>query len=307
MNLKGKRILLTGATGFVGSHLSQELRRQEAEVLALTDETGFRIDVRDWPRIRAFGNEHGEIDLVYHLAALMFVPQSFDNPRDIYEVNVLGTLNILELCRLCSIPKIIFASSYVYGQPHYLPIDEEHPPNPQSPYARSKLLGEVLCKSYHDDYGISCAVLRVFNLYGEGQQGSLLIASILEQLRTGEIVLRDPEPKRDYLYVGDAIDAYVKAGQYARTTFEVLNIGSGRSYSVRDIAARIVQAWGKETNVNYLYQQRRADVADVVADIRKASDLLTWQPRVSFEEGIQRCVRQYKIQHKPGQQWASSA
>ena len=294
MGLNGKRILLTGASGFVGSHLSRELRRQGAEVLAIADKRASRIDIRDWQGIRAFGGQLGRIDLTYHLAALMFVPYSFDNPRETYEVNLLGTLNILELCRLYGIPKIIFASSYVYGQPRSLPIDEEHPPNPNSPYARSKLLGEGLCRSYHDDHGLSCVVLRSFNLYGEGQRGGFLIPSVLEQVRTGVVKLKDPKPRRDYLYISDAIDAYVKAGEYNKTDFEVFNIGSGESYSVRDIVDRIVRAWGKETKVKYLYQRRRGEIADVVADIRKARDLLAWQPKVSSEEGIQRCLQQYK-------------
>jgi len=118
------------------------------------------------------------------LLPLMFVPYSFQEPREMYEVNVLGTLNILELCRLHVIPRIVFASSYVYGQPSYLPIDEAHPVNPNNPYGRSKVFGEGLCRAYYEDCGVSCIVLRSFNLYGEGQREHFLIPSILRQLET---------------------------------------------------------------------------------------------------------------------------
>jgi nucleoside-diphosphate-sugar epimerase len=297
MGLRGKRILVTGARGFVGQHLSSELRRQGAEVLTLAEGNGHSIDVRDWRKISGFGTTSGSIDLIYHLASLMFVPYSFQEPREIYEVNVLGTLNILELCRLHGIPRIVFASSYVYGQPSYLPIDEAHPLNPNNPYARSKVFGEGLCRAYHEDYGISCIILRSFNLYGEGQRAHFLIPSILSQLGRRQIELKDPDPKRDYLYISDAINAYVKAGEYDKSHLDVFNIGAGVSYAVSDIVNRVLQVWGEETTVKYQHQTRRGEIMDVVANIRKAKQLLGWQPEVSFEEGIQRCLEWYRDQH----------
>jgi len=296
MGLKGKKVLLTGANGFVGRHLSAELRRLGAEVLTLADANGHSIDVREWQKIADFAGRSGTIDLAYHLAALMFVPYSFQEPREMYEVNVLGTLNILELCRLHAIPRIVFASSYVYGQPSYLPIDEAHPVNPNNPYARSKVFGEGLCRAYYEDCGVSCIVLRSFNLYGEGQREHFLIPSILRQLGNKDLELSDPEPKRDYLYISDAIDAYLKAGEYDKADFDVFNIGAGVSYAVRDIVDRALQAWGEGTTVKYRYQRRRGEIADVVADIRKAKRLLGWQPKVTFEEGIQRCVEWHRAQ-----------
>ena len=174
-SLKGKRILVTGASGFVGSHLTDELKREGAEVLAVDVHGKNPIDIRDGQKIRDLGSGIGKLDLVYHLAALMFVPYSFENPREIYDVNVLGTLNILELCRVHSVSRIIFASSYVYGPPSYLPIDEGHPLHPNSPYARSKIMGEGLCRAYHEDYGMQFNILRPFNIYGEGQGDNFFI------------------------------------------------------------------------------------------------------------------------------------
>ena len=138
---------MTGASGFVGSHLAKRLRSDGAEVLALDIRGKDSIDLRNWQQLREFGRKLGKVEQAYHLAALMFVPYAFENPREIYEVNVLGTLNLLELCRLHNVEKIVFASSYVYGSPQYLPIDEEHPVNPHNPYAHSKVIGEALCRA----------------------------------------------------------------------------------------------------------------------------------------------------------------
>ena len=290
--LEGKRILVTGASGFVGNHLVGELRMQGAEVLTLDTQDANPIDIRDWLRMTAFAGRSEKIDLVYHLAALMFVPYSFENPREVYEVNVLGTLNTLELCRLYHVEKIVFASSYVYGNPHYLPVDEDHPLNPTSPYARSKVLAEHLCKSYYEDCGLNCTIVRPFNIYGEGQGDSFLIPSIFNQLADGKIELMDPEPRRDYLYIGDAIEAYLRAGNYSKSDFEVFNIGSGVSYSVAEIVGKVVDASGRqEVEVNYQQRRRRAEIMDVVADIHKAKEKLGWEPKVGFVEGLSRYMK----------------
>jgi len=290
MGLKGKSILVTGASGFVGKHLVEELRSQGAEVFALDSRGPDPIDIRNWQAVKGFGSKLGRLDLVYHLAALMFVPYSFENPRETYEVNVLGTLNVLELCRLQRVPKLVFASSYVYGEPQYLPVNEEHPLNPGSPYARSKVLGEDLCKAYHEDYGLRCTMMRVFNIYGEGQSGDSLIPSILRQLPSGKVELMDPEPRRDFLYVTDVVQAYLRAGEYDRAGFNVFNIGSGASYSVDDIVRLVLQAWGREAEIRYRHQRRKSEVMDVVADFRKAKTELGWEPRVTLEQGIRRYV-----------------
>lgn len=294
MGLKGKRILVTGVSGFVGSHLASELRRQEAEVLTLTERDGCLIDIREWPKVRDLGGKWGKFDLVYHLAALMFVPYSLENPRETYEVNVLGTLNILELCRLCGVEKVVFASSYVYGHPQYLPVDEEHPLNPTNPYARSKVVGEGLCKAYYEDYRLNCTILRAFNIYGEGQGDSFLIPSILKQLVSGKIEVMDPEPRRDFLYISDAIEAYIKAGEYAQSDFEIINIGSGVSYSVDNIVKKVLEVWGQEAEVSYQHQRRRGEIMDVVANVQKAKEKLGWEPKVNLEEGMRRYIEWYK-------------
>ena len=285
MKLKGKRILVTGSSGFVGKYLVDELKRVDADVLTLTEHDGRRIDIRDQQRVMRIINGIIDVDIVYHLAAITSVPFSFENPGETYEVNVLGTLNILELCRLCNAEKIVFASSYVYGQPQYIPIDEEHPLQPTNPYARSKVLGEELCRAYNTDFGVKCIILRPFNIYGVGQNKNFLITSIIAQLRYGKIELKDPEPKRDFIYISDVIDAYIKAGEF-NGDFEVFNIGYGKSYSVKEIVDKTIYLYGKDVKVKYRGERRKNEIMDTVADIKKAKEKLGWKPRVEIDKGL---------------------
>lgn len=297
MKLKGKRILVTGSSGFVGKHLVGELKRQEAEVLTLADCHRHRIDIRDQQRIKGMIDEIGDLDIVYHLAAISSVPFSIENPRETYEVNVLGTLNILELCRLCKAEKIIFTGSYLYGSPQYMPIDENHPLQPTNPYARSKMLGEELCRAYNADFEVKCIILRPFNIYGEEQNENFLIPRIIDQLRYGKIELKDPKPKRDFIYISDVIDAYIKAGEF-NGNFEVFNIGYGESYTVEEIVDRIVCLYGKNVKVGYSGERRKHEVMDTVADIRKAKELMRWAPTVPLDEGLQRTMKWFFEKYK---------
>ena len=285
MKLNGKRILVTGSSGFVGKNLVEELKREDADVLTLTDHDGRRIDIRDQQRVMRIINGIRDIDIVYHLAAITSVPFSFENPRETYDVNVLGTLNILELCRSCNADKIVFASSYVYGQPQYLPIDEKHPLQPTNPYARSKVLGEELCRAYNTDFGVKCIILRPFNIYGVGQNKNFLIPSIIAQLRYGKIELKDPEPKRDFIYISDIIDAYIKAGEF-NGDFDVFNIGYGKSYSVKEIVDKIIHLYGKDVKVKYSGERRKNEVMDTIANIKKAKEKLGWKPSVDIDNGL---------------------
>ena len=285
MKLNGKRILVTGSSGFVGKNLVEELKRQDADVLTLTDHDGRRIDIRDQQRVMRIINKIRNIDIVYHLAAITSVPFSFENPGETYDVNVLGTLNILELCRSCNADKIVFASSYVYGQPQYLPIDEKHPLQPTNPYARSKILGEELCRAYNTDFGVKCIILRPFNIYGVGQNKNFLIPSIIAQLRYGKIELKDPEPKRDFIYISDVIDAYIKAGEF-KGNFDVFNIGYGKSYSVKEIVDKIIYLYGKDVKVKYSGERRKNEIMDTIANIKKAKEKLGWKPSVEIDNGL---------------------
>ena len=282
MGLADKKILVTGGTGFAGRNLVNSLRMLGQDVVTLKDCGGNSIDVRDWQQIK----EISEVGTVYHLAGITSIPYSFENPRETFEVNVAGTVNVLEFCRLHKVEKVVFASSYLYGRPQYLPVDEKHPLSPTNPYAVSKLMAENVCRAYHEYYGLKCVILRLFNLYGKGQSGNFLIPSVLNQLANGRIELLDDEPRRDFLYITDGVDAFIKAAGYSASGFEVFNIGAGVSQKVSDIVDLAVKLAGVECSIVYKHERKRDAIMDTVADISKAKRLLQWQPQVSFEDGL---------------------
>lgn len=309
MGLSEKRISITGENGFVGRHLVNALKELNSEVILPKDLNGKSPDIRNQDLVRSSIEKLGDIDMIYHLAAKTSVNSSYENPIATYETNILGTLNILEICRRCDIDKMIYASSYVYGQPQYLPIDEKHCIDPSNPYARSKLIGEELCKSYHDDFGIKCVILRPFNIYGPGQRSDFLIPKIISSLSSGKVVLRDSEPKRDFVYIADMIDAYIKAGEY-QGDFDIFNIGCGQSYSVKEIINIIIKIYeskygsmfgsghgpehesergsgqGSKIRVVYKGERRRNEIMDCYANIEKAKSILGWRPFTAIDEGL---------------------
>lgn len=270
-------VLITGSSGFVGKWLTQSLTKKGFSIIKFDKEENKFIN--NWNHLK----EIKEIDFVFHLAAISFVPFATKNPRLAYEINTFGTLNILELCRLNN-AKLIFPSSYIYGTPKYLPIDEKHPINPQNTYAKSKFLAEELIKAYEEDYGLKSIILRFFNIYGPGQSNIFLISKIVSQLKKGKIVLDDPKPKRDFVYIQDAINAYIKAMAYKKSG--IFNIGSGKSHSVDEIVKKVIEIYGKEVKVKYLQKRRKNEVMDCVADIKKAEKELKWKPNIALEQGL---------------------
>lgn len=281
VKLSNSKVLVTGSEGFIGSVLLKKLQEIGAEVKGVDLISGF--DITEWTHIEKLE----KVDIVYHLAAIMFIPFAFKNPRIVYNVNVGGTLNILEHCRLKDISKLIFASSYVYGDPQYLPIDETHPIKPTNPYTRSKVMGEELCRGYSEDHGIKCVILRPFNIYGPGQNEKFLIPTIFHQLQTeNRLTLKDPEPRRDLIYITDMIDAYQKSAEFQDKDFEVFNIGYGKSYSVREIVDEILKLTGKKIEVEYTNERRPNEILDTVANIDEAKQILDWSPSIDLQTGL---------------------
>ncbi len=281
MKSSTRKVLLTGSEGFIGKNLVAKLKDQNADVVNIDKKNG--IDISSWEQIK----ELEKVDLVIHLAAIVFVPFSFKNPRLLYKVNVEGTWNLLEYCRMREIDKFIFASSYVYGPPQYLPIDEDHPMAPNNPYTRSKLIGEELCRGYHQDYGLNCTILRPFNIYGPGQDENFLIPSIIKQLHDGHTIqLKDPRPRRDFLFVSDVVDIYMKASESNLKGFEIINVGSGVSYSVKEIVDKLIDISKSQPMVEYSGESRKNEVLETRADISKAKKLFDWEPQVDIDEGL---------------------
>ena len=277
------KIAVTGSSGFVGSRLFRKLIELNHEVFEIDITNG--TDILDWAQLEKIS----EFDLLIHLAAQTFVPESYKRPRQFYFTNIVGTINALELCRIHK-AKIIYTSSYVYGNPNYLPVDETHPAQAFNPYSESKIIGERLCKRYHLDFGLKAIILRPFNIYGPGQNNRFLISSIVKQARKGDVVLKDPLPKRDLLYVDDMIEAYIKAIQYEAIPFDIFNIGFGKSYSIKEIIDEVVKNFNTKFQVQFTGERRKNEIDNVVADISKAEKLLNWKPKVSFEDGIKSCV-----------------
>jgi len=273
------RIIVTGSKGFIGSKLVPRLKHDGYDVLELDISDG--VDVTDWDQLKSYSS----FDCVIHLACLTYVPDSYKIPQDFYRVNVLGTLNMLELCRLNN-ANMIFASSYVYGVPDYLPIDENHPVNAFNPYAQSKLIGEQLCQGYHRDFNVPVIIFRPFNIYGKGQKEDFLIPSIIKQASSGTVSLKDSRPKRDFIYIDDVIDAYCKAIEYEIDEFNIFNIGSGKSYSISEILEIIKSKYDLELELEFSEERRPNEILETIANIKRAKTLLNWAPTTSMTKGI---------------------
>lgn len=282
MSISQKRILVTGSDGMLGKCLVEELKKQKFNVLPFDKAQG---DVTDWNSVKNMG----KADIICHLAGIPSVAYSFENPLEVMRVNAIGTLNMLELARKNKVEKFVFISSYLYGSPKYLPVDEKHPLQPGNPYAYSKLVAETFCEGYHNAYGIHMVIFRPFNIYGSNQK-NMVIPTIIEQLNSGKVVLNDIEPKRDYVYISDVISAIISSFKPNIKGYEVFNIGTGKSYSVGELTDIIFHISGKKVPVVNLKQRRPNEIMDCVADIAKAKAILGWKPKISLAEGLSQII-----------------
>jgi nucleoside-diphosphate-sugar epimerase len=279
-----KNILVTGSKGFIGKSLSQRLKELGYSVIEFTG------DVKDKGSYEKLNAE--KIDHCIHLAARSFVPDSWSEPDDFIQNNVYGTERVLEFCRNRSV-SLTFMSSYLYGTPEKLPINEEHPLSIPNPYALSKHLAEQLCEFYTNHYGLKITILRPFNTYGPGQKDHFLIPFILGQFFSDakEISVKDLDPKRDYVYLTDVVEAIVKTIN-VKEKFLILNIGSGESYSVKEVIDAISAITGTKKSINSANEKRPNEIPDTIADISKAKKFIDWNPKVGFEEGLRKIIEE---------------
>jgi nucleoside-diphosphate-sugar epimerase len=272
-----ERILVTGASGFIGSHLIPSLTKRGYEVLTHSHHEGdIARDRLNLPKVRH----------VFHLAARNFVPEAWKDPVPVYRTNVIGTVNVLEFCRSRG-ASLTLLSSYVYGQPKWLPIGEDHPLQAFNPYSHSKILSEEVCQYYRQQFDLSIAIVRAFNVYGPGQRRDFLIPLLLEQALDPEceiISVADLRPKRDHLNVSDLVELLCVLAE--RRVTGIYNAGTGISYSVAEIVDMIWTAGVKPKPVKSQDQSRPAEVLEVVADITKAKNELGWIPKVTLPNGI---------------------
>lgn len=276
-------VVVTGASGFLGSHLIAALRKKGLNVIAVSRRDGFDVckpeTLEQLPQFSA----------LFHLAADTFVPDSYNKTAQFFSTNINGTLNCLELCKKNK-AQFLFAGSYVYGQPQYLPVDEKHPLSLWNPYATSKIIGEQLCQSYSKEFGISSTSLRIFNIYGKGQNPNMLIPKIINGLQQGKLELETSTPKRDFVFMDDVINAFMLANEKKLQGFNAFNVGFGKSYSVAEVVDVAKNILNSHIEVKYNNTLRPTEVPDVIASFSKIKTELGWEPKVDLEEGIGRIV-----------------
>jgi len=279
------RILITGNKGFIGTYLTQKLKKEGHELVLCDLNNG--VNIKNWDEISEIKN----IDISIHLANLSFVPASFADPKLFYETNYITTLNMLELCRLNN-ARLIYFSSYMYGSPDYQPIDENHPLKAYNPYSQTKLIAERLCEGYNRDFKVPVTIFRPFNIYGKGQNPDFLIPTIINQAKTGKITIKDDRPKRDYIHVLDIVEAVTAVvNKPAKSSeIQIYNLGSGKSYSVKEVIDMVCHYFEKKPEYTCLNEIRPNEVMDTIADISKIKKEIGWEPTVSLEEGIKDLV-----------------
>ena len=308
----GRKVLVTGAGGFIGSHLAELLARQGAEVRAfvrytsrgehgwleqISPETAEAIEVfrGDLANPEAVRYSMRGCEFVFHLGALIPIPYSYLHPREFVTANVEGTLNVLEAARQEEPARIVHTStSEVYGTAQRIPIDEEHPLHPQSPYAASKVGADQLALSYRRSFGTPVVVARPFNTYGPRQSARAVIPTIVSQALSRDVVeLGATSPTRDFLYVEDTAAGLAACAMAEEVEGEVINLGTGSEVSIGELAERIVQLAGRDVSVSLDEHRLRppdSEVERLVADTSKARKLLGWEPTVELDDGLRRTI-----------------
>ena len=311
MDWIGRHVVVTGAGGFIGSYLVERLVEQGADVTAFVrynsrNEPGLlgaielRDDVRivpgDITELDTVRKVVEQADSVFHLAALVGIPYSYVHPSEVVDVNTIGTLNVLIAARESGARRVVVTStSEVYGSARYTPMDEEHPRQPQSPYAASKIAADALALSFHRSFDLPVAVLRPFNTYGPRQSDRAIIPTIASQALSGadEIVLGNLSPRRDLTYVEDTVTGFLRVAEADEALGLEVNIGSGRSISIGELAERIVALTGRDIPVRQAEERSRpaaSEVVDLVADTTRSQSILGWSPTVDLDEGLGRTI-----------------
>ncbi|MGI8401533.1 MAG: GDP-mannose 4,6-dehydratase [Gemmatimonadaceae bacterium] len=309
MSLAGRRVVVTGADGFIGSHLTEKLVRAGAEVTAFcfynsAGSLGWldksepdvlsSLDVRlgDIRDARFVEQACQGASVVFHLAALIAIPYSYAAAESFIDTNVRGTLNVLEAVRRSQCELLVHAStSEVYGTPDSLPIVESHPLKAQSPYSASKIAADKLCESFHCSYGVPVLTLRPFNTYGPRQSARAIVPTILAQALSGgrTIHLGNLAPKRDLTFISDTVRGFVAAGDATGLAGRTIQLGTGRSESIAEMVRLASEICGVELQVEEDVQRLRPQASEVMvlqADPSLARELLGWSAKTTLEEGM---------------------
>ena len=274
---------LTGCSGFLGSAVVKHLQDSGDNVIIL--------DTLVHPNSK--GNEllvPDTLDWVLHFGATKSIEASFENPVDIYRRNMHSTMVALDIA-VSRNSRFLYMSSYVYGKPHYLPIDEKHPTSVLNPYMGSKLLGEQICCQLHQCLDLSVLILRGFIVYGPKQKDDQLIPSIIESIRNNRpIVVRDPNPKRDYLYISDFLRLINVIVHADYSGFAIYNLGGGTPYKNIEVAQMANRLAGDPVPIHVEGKVRRNDVTKCYANIEKVKRDFQWQPKINLQSGLSNCL-----------------
>jgi dTDP-glucose 4,6-dehydratase len=315
MNLKGKKLLLTGADGFIGSHLTEELVRRGFRVKSFVNYNSFNSwgwldhspkDIKK--EIEVFSGDirdpHGVkeamkgCDLVFHLAALVAIPYSYYSPDTYIDTNIKGTLNILQAAKQLDIGKIVHTStSEVYGTAKFVPISEDHPLQGQSPYAASKIGADQLALSFYYSFGTPISIVRPFNTYGPRQSARAVIPTIITQIAQGDrkVKLGSLTPTRDFNYVKDTVRGFIEVAESNETIGEVVNVGSDFEVSIGETVQIIAEVMGIDLKIENDTQRIRPEKSEVErlwADTTKAKRLFNWKPTYSGKNGFKQGLKE---------------
>ncbi|MCX6875073.1 MAG: SDR family NAD(P)-dependent oxidoreductase [Verrucomicrobia bacterium] len=314
---QSKHVLVTGAGGFIGSHLAERLVREGAKVTAMVHYNA--LGSNGWLNTSDLKNEMtigaGDIcdpgfmqtiiegkDIVFHLAALIAIPYSYVAPESYVRTNVIGTLNVLQAACRCGTGRVLHTStSEVYGTALYVPIDEKHPLQGQSPYSASKIGADKMAESFHRSFDLPCVTVRPFNTFGPRQSARAVIPTIISQILTNGVVkLGSLSPTRDLNYVDNTVDGFLAAGLDPAAIGQTISFGSGREISIGDLAALIARMVGKDVPVVQEADRLRphqSEVERLLADNTLAKELLGWEPKTNLETGLARTIEWFRGNH----------
>jgi len=314
--LESKKVLVTGAGGFIGSHLTERLVDLGARVTVFlryssrTDEAMIKLlPAEKKKEIRIIYGELRQpetvkkamkgIDIVFNLAALISIPYSYLHPQEVFETNTLGTVNILTAAREEKTEKVIQTStSEVYGTAQYVPIDERHPKQPQSPYSASKIAADAIALSFYYSFNLPVAIIRPFNTYGPRQSDRAVIPTLISQALVKEkILMGSTTPTRDFNFVSDTVEGFIRIAESEKSVGEEINIGSGYEISIGDLAEKIISLVGKRARLvkdEKRARPKKSEVERLLADNSKARKLLGWSPRVNLDTGLKKTIEWIK-------------
>jgi NAD dependent epimerase/dehydratase len=310
--LEGKQILVTGAGGFIGSHLVEQLVSQGAKVRAfvrynsradigllrfipeelLNEVELVAGDLRDEDAIRKAVKG---CKVVFHLGALVSIPYSYHHPVEVASTNIMGTLNVLMACRDLGVERLIHTStSEVYGTAQRVPIDEDHPLQAQSPYSATKIAADELVNSFYCAYGLPVITVRPFNTFGPRQSARAVIPTIISQALTCDtLYLGNLDTTRDFTYVSDTVSGFIRANESEKGLGDTFNLGTGVEIRIGDLANLIIQKIGRQVKLAIETQRLRPQLSEVfrlLSNNALAKEILEWQPQVTLDQGLDRTI-----------------